>query len=183
MEKKRNQIVGLKRIFCFCLHCLLSWDKNLINHNFHRRRLREVKFLWNSLPHNIQTHQNCKALRETLEHHWQSFRFTTCTTQKHCFMYRSLLLFQRLTIAFTQTHSCHFSHNCKFSQSFLSSTSTCRSMSTPPWYPGFHGPFDGDRPYQKRFFRAQGWGLCALCHGIQISMEAIMACHPARSTE
>ena len=27
------------------------------------------------------------------------------------------------------------------------------------------------------------WGLCALCHGIQISMEAILAWHPARSTE
>ena len=25
------------------------------------------------------------------------------------------------------------------------------------------------------------WGLCALRHGIQISMEAILACHPARS--
>ena len=31
-------------------------------------------------------------------------------------------------------------------------------------------------------FRRQ-WGLCALRHGIQISMEAILACHPARSTE
>ena len=28
-----------------------------------------------------------------------------------------------------------------------------------------------------------GWGLCALRHGIQNSMEAILACHPARSTE
>ena len=27
------------------------------------------------------------------------------------------------------------------------------------------------------------WGLCALRHGVQISMEAILACHPARSTE
>ena len=27
------------------------------------------------------------------------------------------------------------------------------------------------------------WGLCALRHGIQISMEAILACHLARSTE
>ena len=27
------------------------------------------------------------------------------------------------------------------------------------------------------------WGLWALRHGIQISMEAILACHPARSTE
>ena len=27
------------------------------------------------------------------------------------------------------------------------------------------------------------WGLCASHHGIQISMEAILACHPARSTE
>ena len=27
------------------------------------------------------------------------------------------------------------------------------------------------------------WGVCALRHGIQISMEAILACHPARSTE
>ena len=27
------------------------------------------------------------------------------------------------------------------------------------------------------------WGLCTLHHGIQISMEAILACHPARSTE
>ena len=27
------------------------------------------------------------------------------------------------------------------------------------------------------------WGLCTLCHGIQNSMEAILACHPALSTE
>ena len=27
------------------------------------------------------------------------------------------------------------------------------------------------------------WGLCELRHGIQISMEAILACHPAGSTE
>ena len=27
------------------------------------------------------------------------------------------------------------------------------------------------------------WGLCALRHGIRISLEAILACHPARSTE
>ena len=27
------------------------------------------------------------------------------------------------------------------------------------------------------------WGLCALRHGIQILKEAILACHPARSTE
>ena len=27
------------------------------------------------------------------------------------------------------------------------------------------------------------WGLCALRHGIQLSMEAILACHPARSTD
>ena len=27
------------------------------------------------------------------------------------------------------------------------------------------------------------WGLCALRHDIQISMEANLACHPARSTE
>ena len=27
------------------------------------------------------------------------------------------------------------------------------------------------------------WGVCTLRHGIQISMEAILACHPARSTE
>ena len=27
------------------------------------------------------------------------------------------------------------------------------------------------------------WGLCALRHGIQISMEAILTCHPARCTE
>ena len=27
------------------------------------------------------------------------------------------------------------------------------------------------------------WGLCALRHGIQFSMEAIFACHQARSTE
>ena len=27
------------------------------------------------------------------------------------------------------------------------------------------------------------WGLCALRHGIQISMDTILACHPARSTE
>ena len=34
------------------------------------------------------------------------------------------------------------------------------------------------------FFRkSRKWDLCALCHGIQISMEAILACHPARSTE
>ena len=29
----------------------------------------------------------------------------------------------------------------------------------------------------------RGWGLCALRHGIQISMDAILACHPVRSTE
>ena len=27
------------------------------------------------------------------------------------------------------------------------------------------------------------WGLCPVRHGIQISMEAILACHPARSTK
>ena len=27
------------------------------------------------------------------------------------------------------------------------------------------------------------WGLCALRHGIQVLMEAILACHPAKSTE
>ena len=27
------------------------------------------------------------------------------------------------------------------------------------------------------------WGLHTKCHGIQISLEAILACHPARSTE
>ena len=27
------------------------------------------------------------------------------------------------------------------------------------------------------------WGLCALRHAIQVSMEAILASHPARSTE
>ena len=32
-------------------------------------------------------------------------------------------------------------------------------------------------------FSPTQWGLCALRHGIQISMEAILACHPARSTE
>ena len=31
--------------------------------------------------------------------------------------------------------------------------------------------------------REQRLGLCALRHGIQISMEAILTCHPARSTE
>ena len=31
--------------------------------------------------------------------------------------------------------------------------------------------------------RSGEWGLCALRHGIQISMEAILACHPVRSTE
>ena len=31
--------------------------------------------------------------------------------------------------------------------------------------------------------RKKQWGLCAFRHGIQISMEAILACHPARSTE
>ena len=53
-----------------------------------------------------------------------------------------------------------------------------------------------DAQYRKRFrasyniehsaevpTRARRWGLCALRHGIQISMEAILACHPARSTE
>ena len=34
-------------------------------------------------------------------------------------------------------------------------------------------------PYRCRF----KWGLWALRIGIQISMEAILACHPARSTE
>ena len=32
-------------------------------------------------------------------------------------------------------------------------------------------------------WKANRWGLCALRHGIQISMEAILACHLARSTE
>ena len=35
----------------------------------------------------------------------------------------------------------------------------------------------------KILFWARKWGLFALRHGIQISMEAILACHPARSTE
>ena len=30
-------------LFLSRLNCLLSWDKNLINYDFHRRRLREVK--------------------------------------------------------------------------------------------------------------------------------------------
>ena len=33
------------------------------------------------------------------------------------------------------------------------------------------------------WFCAWQWGLCALRQGIQISMEAFLACHPARSTE
>ena len=35
----------------------------------------------------------------------------------------------------------------------------------------------------KLFRVSLKWDLCALRHGIQISMEAILACHPARSTE
>ena len=30
---------------------------------------------------------------------------------------------------------------------------------------------------------SKSWGLNALCHGIQNSMEAVLACHPALSTE
>ena len=37
--------------------------------------------------------------------------------------------------------------------------------------------------WQFWHFISYEWGLCALRHGIQISMEAILACHPARSTE
>ena len=57
MGKKWNQIVGIKRIFCFlsCLNCLLSWDKNLINHDFHRQRLREVKFTLSWRPSTIRS--------------------------------------------------------------------------------------------------------------------------------
>ena len=63
MGKKWNQIVGLKRIFCFlsCLNCLLSWDKNLINHDLHRRRLREVKFyfiLRFFAAHSVSSHKH-----------------------------------------------------------------------------------------------------------------------------
>ena len=69
MGKKWNRIVGLKRIFCFlsCLNCLLSWDKNLINHDFHRRRLREVKFkLAVSTPQHGVTNYHVKKLHGRL---------------------------------------------------------------------------------------------------------------------
>ena len=39
------------------------------------------------------------------------------------------------------------------------------------------------RSTRSSFLIPAEWGLCALRHGIQISMEAILACHPARSTE
>ena len=40
------------------------------------------------------------------------------------------------------------------------------------------------RPFRQSHLNAHTeWGLCTLRHGIQISMEAILACHPARSTE
>ena len=41
---------SVKKIFLLLsrLNCLLSRDKNLINHDFHRRRLREVKFIQRS---------------------------------------------------------------------------------------------------------------------------------------
>ena len=39
-------------------------------------------------------------------------------------------------------------------------------------------------PFRQSHLNAHTeWGLCTLHHGIQISMEAILACHPARSTE
>ena len=50
--------------------------------------------------------------------------------------------------------------------------------STGPQHPDFgrfRGPAHG--------LSWSRWGLCALRHGIQISMEAILACHPARSIE
>ena len=37
--------------------------------------------------------------------------------------------------------------------------------------------------YIHRDSYSMRWGLCALHHGIQNSMEAILACYPARSTE
>ena len=40
---KPNRRFKKNFLFLSCLNCLLSWDKNLINHDFHRRRLREVK--------------------------------------------------------------------------------------------------------------------------------------------
>ena len=47
MGKKVKPKRRLKKIF-FVFFCpvsiyLLSWDKNLLNHDFHRRRLREIK--------------------------------------------------------------------------------------------------------------------------------------------
>ena len=41
----------------------------------------------------------------------------------------------------------------------------------------------GDREVHARFTHESEWGLCALRDGIQTLMEAILACHPARSTE
>ena len=35
----------------------------------------------------------------------------------------------------------------------------------------------------KGLLPVRQWGLCALRHGIQISIEAILACHRARLTE
>ena len=41
----------------------------------------------------------------------------------------------------------------------------------------------GPRRPLKVFACLVQWGLCALRHSIQISMEAILSCHPARSTK
>ena len=36
--------------------------------------------------------------------------------------------------------------------------------------------------YGVAFTRLLRWGRCASCHGIQFSIEAILACHQAQST-
>ena len=39
------------------------------------------------------------------------------------------------------------------------------------------------QPWAVLEWKGIQWGLCALRHGIQISMEAILTCHPALSTK
>ena len=59
----------------------------------------------------------------------------------------------------------------------------------PKWLPlifGYHAKRHTGSHWiskSREYVPLSWWGLCALRHGIQISMEAILACHPTRSTE
>ena len=76
------------------------------------------------LPHDIPAYQKIVKLGGKLSSITGS---PTNLPQHKTFMFRSLLPFHSLRIAFTQTHNCHFSH--KSSRSLISSTSTCRFIS------------------------------------------------------